>query len=76
MKIQFEFSAAEVADAAQRMAARSKVVRDTRWHAAASWSALLSLVLYAFIDGGFVARASFTCLFFAVVFYGNTTENY
>ena len=69
MKIQFEFSAADVADAARRMADRSKVVRDTRWHAAASWLALLSLVLYAFIDGNFIVRASFSCLFFAVVFY-------
>jgi hypothetical protein len=69
MKIQFEFSAADVADVAQRIADRSKTVRDSRWHAAASWSALLSLVLYSFLDGNFIARALFAGLFFIVVFY-------
>jgi hypothetical protein len=69
MKIQFEFSAADVADAAGRIADRSKTVRDSRWHAAASWSALLSLALYSFLDGSFIARASFAGLFFVVVLY-------
>jgi hypothetical protein len=69
MKIQFEFSAADVADAAQRIADRSKTVRDSRWHAAASWSTLLSLVLYSRLDGTFIVRASFSGLFFIAVFY-------
>jgi YcxB-like protein len=69
MKIQFEFSAADVADTALRIAKRSKTVRDSRWYAAACWSALLSLVLYSFLDGSFIARALFTGLFFIVVFH-------
>jgi hypothetical protein len=69
MKIQFEFSPADVADTAQRIADRSKTARDSRWHAAACWSALLSLALYSFLDGSFIARALFAGLFFIVGFY-------
>jgi hypothetical protein len=68
MKVQFEFSAADLADVAQRTAERSKVIRDSRWHAAASWSALLSLLLFLVLDGGFVVRALFATLFGLVVF--------
>ena len=57
-RIRFEFSAADLADVARRSADRSKTVRDQRWHAAASWSALLALVLFFALDGSFIARAA------------------
>jgi hypothetical protein len=69
MKIQFEFSAADVADVAQRIASRSQTVRDSRWHGTASWSALLSLLLFFLLDGSFIVRAAFAGLFCVVVFF-------
>jgi YcxB-like protein len=69
MKVQFEFSAADVAEVAQRAAERSKTIRDSRWHAAASWSALLSLILFLLLEGAFIIRAAFAVLFGLVVFF-------
>lgn len=69
MKIRFEFSAADVADAALRIANRSQTVRDSRWHAAASWSALLSTVLFFLLDGSLRARAAFSVLFCIALFF-------
>lgn len=69
MKIQFEYSAADMADAAQRIADRSKTIRDSRWYAAACWSALLSLVLLSLLDGSLIVRAAFAGLFGLAVFF-------
>jgi hypothetical protein len=68
-RIRFEFSAADLANVARRSADRSKTVRDQRWHAAASWSALLALVLFFALDGSFIARAVFSIPFGLAVFF-------
>lgn len=59
VRVRFEFSAADVADVARRSADRSKTIRDSRWQAAASWSALLGLALFLALSGNLIARAAF-----------------
>jgi hypothetical protein len=68
VRVRFEFSAADMADVTRRSADRSKTVRDSRWHAAASWSAVLGLALFFALSGSFIARAIFSVAFCLVLF--------
>ena len=63
MKVQFQFTAADLADVAERSAGRSRTVRDARWHSTATFTALLALTLFFMLDGGVVARAIYSLLF-------------
>ncbi len=69
LRVRFEFSAADMADVARRSADRSKTIRDSRWHAAASWSAVLGLALFFALSGSFIARATFSVAFCLVLFF-------
>lgn len=66
MKVQFQFTIADLADVAERSARRSRAVRDIRWYSAATFTALLTLTLFSLLDGSFVARAIFSLLFCTV----------
>jgi hypothetical protein len=68
VRVRFEFSAADIADVARRSADRSKAIRDSRWQAAASWSAVLGLALFFALSGSFIARAIFSIAFCFVLF--------
>ncbi len=68
VRVRFEFSAADMADIARRSADRSKTIRDSRWQAAASWSALLGLALFFALSGTFIGRATFSVAFCLVLF--------
>jgi hypothetical protein len=63
VKVQFEFSVADLADAARRCNDRSKLVRDWRLEARFTWAALLSLALFFAIDGQVAARATYSIIF-------------
>jgi hypothetical protein len=69
VRVRFEFSAADMADVARRSADRSKTIRDSRWQAAASWSALLGLALFFALNGSFIARATFSVAFCLGLFF-------
>jgi hypothetical protein len=69
VRVRFEFSAADLADVARRSADRSKTIRDSRWQAAASWSAVLGLALFFALSGSFIARATFSVAFCLVLFF-------
>ncbi len=62
MKVQFEFSAADLADVMQRSANRSKTVRRLRWQARAVYATVLSAALFFIIPGEVAARAAFALL--------------
>jgi hypothetical protein len=68
MKVQFEFSAADLADAAHRATARSRVVRDWRWQANAMWSLLIAIALFFAISGSLTSRAIYCALFCISIF--------
>jgi hypothetical protein len=63
MKVQFQFTAADLADVAERSAARLRTVRGARWRGTATFTALLALALFFLLDGGAVTRAIFSLLF-------------
>lgn len=65
VKVQFQFTAADLADVAERSAGRSRTLRDARWQTTATFTALLSLTLFLLLDGSIVARAIFSLLFCA-----------
>lgn len=69
VRVRFEFSAADMADVARRSADRSRTIRDSRWQAAASWSAMLGLALFFALSGSFIARATFSIAFCVVLFF-------
>ena len=72
MKIRFETSAVDLADAAKRFVQRSQYARDARWYAAACWSILLAAILFFVLPGGAEARGAFSAFFgFAVFFIYN-----
>jgi hypothetical protein len=60
MKVQFEFTATDVADVAQRSSTRSKAIREWRWIARIGWASLISLALFFAIDGPLVRRLIFS----------------
>jgi hypothetical protein len=68
MKVAFEFSAADLADAAQRAAARSRVQQDWRWQANAMWSLLIAVALFFALSGSLFSRALY-CTFFGVALF-------
>ena len=67
MKVEFEFSVADLADTARRSGERSQAIRDMRWQGLATWAALLSLALFLLLEGGLVGRAIFAVLFWAAI---------
>lgn len=64
MRVQFEFSAADVADAAHRCAGRSQALRNWSWYTRATWAALISLALFFALDAGLVPKAVYTITVF------------
>jgi hypothetical protein len=62
LKVQFEFSIADLADVARRAGDRSQVIRDWRWQARATWAGLLCLALFFALDGGLLVRAIYSIL--------------
>ena len=58
-----------MADVARRSANRSKTIRDLRWHAAATWCFLLSLIVFFVISGSVIVRATFCIAFGLVLFF-------
>jgi hypothetical protein len=67
MKVEFEFSVADLADTARRSGERSQAIRDMRWQGLASWAALLSLALFLLLEGSWVGRAVFAGLFWVAI---------
>src|SRR5262245_2404621 len=71
MKVQFEFTAADMAEVASRAADRSPLVRKWRTHTRAAWSILVGLVAFFVMPGdpkirAATALASALILFFAI----------
>jgi hypothetical protein len=64
MRVQFEFTAADMADAAERAAAHSRTVREWRAQGRATWAALLSLALFFALQGRILTRAIYSLAIF------------
>jgi hypothetical protein len=64
MKVQFEFSAIDLADAARRSAGRSQAVRNWHWYTRAAWAALISVALFFALDAPLIAKAVYTSAIF------------
>lgn len=64
MKVQFDFSASDVADAARRTVARSQTIRNWSGYSRATWAALISLALFFALDGPLAAKAAYVALIF------------
>jgi hypothetical protein len=70
LKVQFEFSAADLAEVASRASDRSRVVQGWRWQGRAAWAVLVSLLVYAVTPGKPIGRAVIAvlvCLLLVVV---------
>jgi hypothetical protein len=70
LKVQFEFSASDLAEVANRAADRSRVVRGWRLQGRMIWAVLISFVIYAVTPGQPTGRAVFAaliCLLLAVI---------
>jgi hypothetical protein len=69
LKVQFEFSAGDLAEVASRASDRSRVVQGWRWQARMTWSVLISALVYAVTPGQPTGRAmfaAFVCLLLVV----------
>jgi hypothetical protein len=62
LKVQFEFSAGDLAEVASRASDRSHVVQGWRWQGRMTWSVLISLLVYAVTPGQPTGRAVFAAL--------------
>jgi hypothetical protein len=62
LKAQFEFSAADLAEVAERASNRSRVVQDLRFAARMTWAVLISFLVYAVTPGRPLGRAIFAVL--------------
>jgi hypothetical protein len=62
LKVQFEFSAGDLAEVASRASDRSRVVQGWRWQGRMTWSVLIGLVVYAVTPGQPTGRAVFAAL--------------
>jgi hypothetical protein len=70
LKVQFEFSASDLAEVANRASDRSRVVQGWRLQGRMTWAVLISLVVYAVTPGQPIGRAVFAaliCLLLVVV---------
>jgi hypothetical protein len=70
LKVQFEFSAGDLAEVASRVSNRSRVVQGWRWQGRMTWAVLVSLLVYAVTPGQPTGRAVFAalvCLLLVVV---------
>jgi hypothetical protein len=70
LKVQFEFSAGDLAEVASRAADRSRVVQGWRWQGRMTWSVLVSLLVYVVTPGqptGRAVIAGLVCLLLVVV---------
>jgi hypothetical protein len=67
MKIAFEFSARDMADAADRSLTRSKVVRDWHWQFIAFYAVVVGLLVFALTPGPMLGRAVFAALVAIVI---------
>lgn len=62
MKVQFEFSAGDLAEVASRASDRSRVVQGWRWQGRMTWAVLVSLLVYAVTPGQPTGRAVFAAI--------------
>jgi hypothetical protein len=69
MKIQYEFTVANMADVMRRAAKRRKLWLTWRWRRRATESALLGAVLYLIIEGPVANRVAGAALFFVISYY-------
>ena len=72
MKVQFEFSASDLAEVASRASDRSRVVQGWRWQGRMTWAVLVSLLVYLLAPGQPTSRAVFAmlvCLLLVVVIH-------
>jgi hypothetical protein len=70
LKVQFEFSAGDLAEVANRASDRSRVMQGWRWQGRMTWSVLVSLLVYFVTPGpptGRVVFAALVCLLLVVV---------
>ena len=62
MKVQFEFSAGDLAEVATRASNRSRVVRRWRFEGRMAWAVLVGVLVYAVTPGSPPGRAVFAAL--------------
>jgi hypothetical protein len=62
LKVQFEFSAGDLAEVATRASNRSRVVRGWRFEGRMTWAALVGVLVYAVTPGQPPGRAVFAAL--------------
>jgi hypothetical protein len=67
MKVQFEFSPADLADVSQRLTSRSQTVRGARWLSRATWAFLISLAVFFALKGDLVMRVIYSILLCAAL---------
>jgi hypothetical protein len=70
LKVQFEFTAGDLAEVANRASSRSRLVQNWRFEGRMAWAVLVSLLVYAVTPGEPVGRAVFAalvCLLLVVV---------
>ena len=70
MKVQFEFSAGDLAEVANRASDRSRVVQGWRFESRLTWAVLVGILVYAVTPGQPASRAVFAvliCLLLVVV---------
>ena len=67
MKVNFDFSVSDLADAAERAVSRSRIVQGWRLEGRITWAALIGVSLYAITPGRPVVRAGFAVLFAAAL---------
>jgi hypothetical protein len=67
VKVQFEFTATELADVAERSAGRSVVLQERRRLGVAGWAALISFALFFALVGEVWTRLLYSILIFIVL---------